>query len=374
MSIDNLAIIFGAAAYVALYWLMPAQLRWAASAAATTALLLAYSPLSLLALLVVTLATWQAGRRALRQPSAALAGVAFLIFAFVAYRLYSREHTLVLLGFAYYSLRLLHYLAEIYKQKLAPHTLTEFLHYSVFAPIVPLGPLERFGDLQRQLRRCRWNPALFSAGLERILIGATKVLIVGNSIQSGIVKQIVIDPRLGFSPAVIELADCLRYGIGLYFQFAGYSDVAIGLAALLGIQIGENFRAPFVKTNIGDFWNAWHITLSSWCRDYVYYPIVALLRWRAAGIVAAMLVLALWHEFSWRYVVWGAYHGLGIVAWRLWQGVRPSALVEGPSWLRISWRMVAWALTFAFVILSFAWTKEPNVQAGAAALKTIFGF
>lgn len=373
MSIDNVTLILGAACYVLLYWRLPARGRWTASVGATTTLLLAYSPLSLAVLLLAAATTWLAGQRAHQQSGAALAGIALLVATFVVYRLYSREQTLVLLGFAYYSLRLMHYLAEIYKQKLPAHTLTDFVHYAAFAPIVPLGPFERFGDFQRQLRRNRWNAEQFSAGLERILIGASKVLILGNFIQSGIVKQIAIDPRLGFSPATIEFADCLRYGLGLYFQFTGYSDVAIGLAALLGIKIGENFQAPFTKTNIGDFWNAWHISLSSWCRDYIYYPIVAVLRWHAVGIIAAMLALALWHEFSWRLVAWGLYHGGGIVAWRLWQRVRPQALVHGPSWLRLSWRAVAWALTFAFVMLSFVFSKEPSVQAGVAALKTILG-
>ena len=96
-------------------------------------------------------------------------------------------------------------------------------------------------------------------------------------------------------------------------QFAGYSDLAIGMGLLWGIRVMENFNHPFMATNMQDFWTRWHISLSGWCKDYVFQPILAFGRNRWLALVAAMLVLALWHEISWRYILWGVFHSLLIL-------------------------------------------------------------
>src|SRR5690606_22484260 len=98
----------------------------------------------------------------------------------------------------------------------------------------------------------------------------------------------------------------------LYFKFSGYSDIAIGVSRLLGFRVMENFHYPFIAQNIGDFWKRWHISLSSWCRDYAYMPVWSRLRNGALAALASMLILGLWHELSWRYLAWGLYHGAGI--------------------------------------------------------------
>jgi alginate O-acetyltransferase complex protein AlgI len=107
--------------------------------------------------------------------------------------------------------------------------------------------------------------------------------------------------------------EAVRGSFNLYFQFAGYSDIAIGFALLLGYRVMENFNSPFTKTNIAEFWRSWHISLTSWSRDYIYMSAVGLTRNPYFGTLASLTAIGIWHELSLRYVAWGLYHGLGII-------------------------------------------------------------
>ena len=147
----------------------------------------------------------------------------------------------------------------------------------------------------------------------------------------------------------------------LYFQFSGYTDVAIGFALLLGFRVMENFDNPFLKQNISEFWRSWHISLSSWVRDYVFFPIVSVVRNRALAVMVAMLVLGLWHEASFRFLLWGLYHGAGIVAWHLLQKAKSWAPVTLPTSLSWTVRVLSTLLTVNFVMLSFVFTKERDL-------------
>lgn len=374
MTLTSLPILAGIACFVATYWLLPRAWRPAASVAATAALLGAYSPWSLALLATQTAIVWAGLRLGTGRGWVHLLGAATIAGGFVVYRLAEADGSLpVQLGFAYYSLRLIHVLLDAYKGKLPPLSAVSLIHYAAFAPIVPLGPFERVQHFEREFLRHRWNASRFSYGLERILIGYTKFALLANLFTSGTWMGAVKGSSALAHSQLSAFLESMAYGLGLYFQFAGYSDVAIGVAALLGMRLGENFMSPFLQPNIGAFWNAWHISLSHWCRDYVYYPIVAALRVRAFGIVASMLVLALWHEFSWRYVAWGLYHGLGIVGWRLWERLRPNALVAGPAWLTRAWTACATAITFVFVSVGFTLTAAPDLRHAAARMLQILG-
>src|SRR5690606_36026035 len=118
-------------------------------------------------------------------------------------------------------------------------------------------------------------------------------------------QDLFVDPS-GLAPLWAWLFESLQYGLYLYLAFAGYSDIAIGLARVLGFEVVENFRWPFVQPNLGAFWRAWHMSLSDWCRRYIFLP--ALARWRrpVPALFVAMIALGLWHELSLRFIAWGA--------------------------------------------------------------------
>jgi len=159
------------------------------------------------------------------------------------------------------------------------------------------------------------------------------------------------------------------YGLNLYWQFSGYCDIAIGFAALLGVRVPENFHFPFAARSLPDFWRRWHISVSEWCRDFVFRPILSRTRQYLLASLGSMMVLGLWHELSPRYLAWGLFHGAGLVMVHLWNKHMPWA-----DDLRryAAWRVACWFLTLQFVILSFALTSTPNLTAAWSCVKTLF--
>lgn len=274
------------------------------------------------------------------------------------------------LGLSFYYFRLLHYTIEVYKGNLTKISLWDFLGFMFYMPVILIGPIIRFTDWQKEVKRRRWNPLLFSGGLERILYGLVKIVVLGNYLFSARLSLYIIEIQ-GNQPWLANYLDCLRYTGNSYMQFAGYSDIAIGISMLSGIRIMENFNYPFLAKNINDFWKRWHISLSQWCRDYIFMPIASYSRLAWLAILSSMLVLGLWHEFSARYILWALFHGLGIVIWQLFDKYVTIDLKGG--WKRI-YDAACVFLTFNFVIVSFIWVKEASFADSIEVFKILLGF
>jgi alginate O-acetyltransferase complex protein AlgI len=277
------------------------------------------------------------------------------------------------LGLSYYALRCIHYLVERYKVSLPPHDFVDFVSYLFFLPTLIAGPIHRFADFVRDQRRMRWDSEKFSVGLERILYGYVKITFLANYLVSNRLAHYVAD--LGDDRvSLAAYLTMLQQGLNGYLQFAGYSDIAIGCGLLLGYRVMENFRWPLLQKNISDFWKAWHISLSSWCREYVYMLVVSFTRRPALAVLATMLVIGLWHEASLRYVVWGAYNGLGIVVWQRFQSAK-ARLPEWPFLQAQGFRLTAHALavlvTFHFVMFGFVLVLQPTIAAAIDFYRTM---
>jgi alginate O-acetyltransferase complex protein AlgI len=280
------------------------------------------------------------------------------------------------LGLSYYALRCIHYIVERYKGNLPPHDFADFVSYLIFLPTLIAGPIHRFAEFQRDSRRMRWDSEKFSEGLERMLYGYVKITFIAN---------FLVYARLGLYIAHLPPEDAqlaayltmIQKGLNGYLLFSGYSDVAIGFALLLGYRVMENFRWPLLKPNISEFWKSWHISLSSWCRDYVYMLVVSFSRRPALGVIAAMLAIGLWHEISYRYILWGVYNGLGIIAWQQFQGLKrglpPIALLEH-RWARMALHGLSILLTFHFVMLGFVIVQQPTLADTHVFLRTLLGW
>jgi D-alanyl-lipoteichoic acid acyltransferase DltB (MBOAT superfamily) len=164
----------------------------------------------------------------------------------------------------------------------------------------------------------------------------------------------------------------VKSGLELYLQFSGYSDIAIGFAMLLGFRIMENFNFPFLAKNISDFWQRWHISLTSWCREYVYMGTVAVTRNPALGAVASMLVMGLWHECSLRYIAWGVFQGLGIAVWQKFQDVKPRLpTIQNPA-AKIVLRVLSTLLTVHWVLLGILLVTNGTLPQAFETLKILF--
>jgi len=368
-------LVGGMLATTAAYWSLPRVGRRPLLVLVALTLLGAVSPTGALAAGFLTVASFGLGRRS-RSGAGVILAVGLIVVFWLTFKLPASpvgggdaSRVLVPLGLTYGVARSIHYVVESYEGTLPPHGFWDYAAYMLFPPTIIAGPIHRFPEFARDLRRQRWDPERASAGSHRIVHGFAQIAILGNTLVSHELAQ-RIAPLRDPHPALYAYLDCVRYGLNLYFQFAGYSSVAVGFALVLGFRVMENFDAPLVRSNIAGFWQSWHISLSSWCRDYVYFPIAAWRRSHALAVLSGMAVLGIWHEPSGRYLAWGLLHGAALLVWR-WSSTRPSAGRFGRGRLRGLTRGLSTLLTVGFVMLSFALTKAPDLETGLGTLRTI---
>lgn len=223
------------------------------------------------------------------------------------------------LGISYMSFRLTHMVYEIRNGTAAWPTFWEFLSFAFFVPTFSIGPINPFSRFQQSLASSVPVTKAFQAVL-RILVGAAKYLVLANVVNQLSYRGLLLDrhPHSDIDLIVAVFA----FTLFLYFNFSGFCDMAIGISALLGISVMENFNDPFFARNIQEFWNRWHITLSTWIRDLMFTPLSKALIRRfgprsanhaiAFSIFAVFIVLGVWHGVGWNFVLFGMWHGIGL--------------------------------------------------------------
>ena len=254
---------------------------------------------------------------------------------------------------SFYIFQALSYVIDTYREELRPHTLIDFACYLSFFSHVISGPIVRAREFLPQLHE-RFDPRRIDASLafRLIVAGMVKKVVVADNLARWIVDPVFSNPR-GFSAAE-NLVATYSYAVQIYADFSGYTDIAIGLALLLGIRFPPNFDAPYRAVSLQDFWRRWHMTLSRWLRDYLYIPLGGNRRGETRTYVnlsLTMLLGGLWHGADLKFVLWGAIHGLGLAAERFWHSRRDALGFDaGPTvWSRIG----GWFLTFH--VVCFAW-------------------
>jgi alginate O-acetyltransferase complex protein AlgI len=205
----------------------------------------------------------------------------------------------------------MHVLIDWWMGRLQIPRLTEYLRYQLFIPTIMAGPIHRLDNFQRQLRRQQLTASNLFTGAERALFGLAQAVIVSSwalrRLRDHSEERIEAWPQF-FRWWVEGGIDWLQ----LYFSFAGLTSLALGLSLMMGLKLEENFNRPWASRNLIDFWTRWHMTLSHWCRDYVYYPITAVTRLPGIGLLLAMLAMGLWHDHSLYYVLWAVWQSIGI--------------------------------------------------------------
>lgn len=360
MSLLSLTVIGWLIVTVACAWLLPKRAQPSGIALCTAAFLGYFAPISLLILAATSLSIFFLLKRNRVHGAALLCAVGVISAIFIWFKLKAAAPVrmtgawyVMPLGFSYYSFRQIHYIFESYKRKLEDHSLSDYLCYLFFLPTIHVGPIHRFPEFLRDLRRRRWDVADLSAGLERILYGYAKIVIVSNYLVAKEFNLMIV-PYGPVHPYLYEYLRSLSRWMNLYFQFSGYSDIAIGFSLIMGFRIMENFNYPFLAVNILEYWQRWHLSLSSWCREYVYLPMASWTRRPGIAVLAAMMVIGLWHEFSTRYLFWGLYNGVAIILWHGFQKVKPRLPEWKNKWWKRSLRFASILLTANFVVTSFA--------------------
>jgi D-alanyl-lipoteichoic acid acyltransferase DltB (MBOAT superfamily) len=374
------------AATVALYWLVPARFRQAAVIAITASILVAVAPASALILSVFACGTFAMTRGdsiTVRQLWLSLALVVVTL-AYYKFRFFSAggragdviDSVVIPLGLSYYSFRCVHFILERYRGTIAQPSFGGYLGYLFFLPTLMVGPINRYQEYAAQATSVTWQWDDISKGMERLLFGYFKIAVLGNMILTGWFTQYIsgIPPEM---PLWTEYLDIVRDGLLLYILFSGYSDIAIGFALLLGIRIAENFNWPYFRRNIVDFWRSWHISLSSWSRDYIYFPVMGMTRNPYLAILASFLVIGIWHEISPRYIVWGLYHGVGILIWRQFQEFKRTRAMRvlGGSIPALVSDNLSRLLTLHFVFFGLVIVNRPNFhEVSATYQRFLFGW
>lgn len=218
------------------------------------------------------------------------------------------------LGISYYSFKHFHYLIECSRGRFEGRSLSEYFSYIFFFPMFIAGPIERFDRYTEQAEKAAFSWDNVSLGLERILMGMMKKFILADLIIYSLIPSTPFMKDFGLSLEWYQLwvVFFLRFLL-TYFDFSGYTDMIIGTGKFFGFDLMENFNFPVLRASIADFWRAWHISLSSWARDYVYFPLLIQLRNTTIPLMATMLTIGLWHSAHPLWIIWGLHHGSGLV-------------------------------------------------------------
>ena len=287
------------------------------------------------------------------------------------------------LGYSYISFRLLHTIRDRQSGRLPSVTLAEFFNYVIFFPSFTAGPIDRIERFVKELRTS--NPLSKTDWID----AATRLFV-------GLFKKFVIADLL----AVISLNDVLvsqvkstgwlwvflyAYAFRIYFDFSGYTDVAIGMGLLMGIRLPENFKAPYLKSNLTQFWNSWHMSLTQWYRAYFFNPVTRALRSREQNLpvwcillftqVSTMLLIGLWHGVTTGFALWGLWHGIGLFLQNRWSEFIRTRL---PNWtqtrgFQLAANVFGVLFTFNFVALGWLFFNLSSPAIAWLAMKKLFG-
>jgi D-alanyl-lipoteichoic acid acyltransferase DltB (MBOAT superfamily) len=265
------------------------------------------------------------------------------------------------LGISFFVFHAISLMMDAYRNKLKqPVHIEDALLYVAFFPQLIAGPILRASSFMPQLQVRRDPQAIrINRALLLIVSGLVKKMVVSNLLATRLVEPVFAAPQT-FGRADILLA-VYGYAAQIYCDFSGYTDMAIGCAMLLGYRFPRNFNAPYTAANPQDFWRRWHISLSSWLRDYLYFPLGGSRSgaWRTAlNLMITMVLGGLWHGASWTFVIWGALHGFYLVAHRLWSSVEwmPIRRLR----LTVAWRWIARLLLFHAVCLGWVFFRAPS--------------
>lgn len=271
------------------------------------------------------------------------------------------------LGISFFTFQQISYIIDVYKTRLHERSLLRYAFIVTFFPHLIAGPIVRYSEFRPQFPAFalgRVLPRNRSLGVFLILVGLVKKIVFADTLAPLADTYFSHSPEelRGQSAAPMLLAGAAFY-LQIYFDFSGYTDIAIGLARLFNIKFPKNFDYPYAATSVSEFWHRWHITLSRFLRDYLYIPLGgnrATPPRVAVNLMVTMLLGGLWHGAAWNFVVWGGMHGLALVAFRVWKtlGVRTPVLL-------------AWGVTQAFLVLTWIVFRAPSLSAALASIGSL---
>lgn len=268
------------------------------------------------------------------------------------------------IGISFYTFQAMSYLIDLYRGKIAlQKSWFRLALYISFFPQLIAGPIVQYSMVERQLSCRSAGRAQLEYGVKRFLYGLSKKVILSNAFAAKADEIFALSPDIISTP--VAWLGALYYTLQIYYDFSGYSDMAIGLGQMFGFTFPENFNYPYLARSITDFWRRWHISLSSWFRNYLYIPLGGNRKGMARTLCNLMIVFVitgLWHGANWQYVAWGVGYGILLIAERLFLG----------KWLQRAPGIIARSYTLLCVICAWVIFRAPGLRAGISWLMAMF--
>ena len=276
-------------------------------------------------------------------------------------------------GISFYTFQTLSYTLDIYFRKAQPwHSFLDYALYVTFFPQLVAGPIVRAVDFLPQcIEPKRVSGKQLGWGLALVLIGMFEKIVVADGLLAPIVERVYNVPET--ADFISAWCGTIAFAGQIFCDFAGYSTCAIGVAACLGFKLPRNFRFPYAAVGFSDFWRRWHISLSTWLRDYLYIPLGGNRKGLSrtfTNIMITMLLGGLWHGASWTFVVWGGLHGIYLIAERAIKMVLPDSAV----WRLKPVRLIMAILTFSLICITWVFFRSANFTQAFEMTRSMFGF
>lgn len=287
------------------------------------------------------------------------------ISSFLSIKLLPQPHIILPIGISFYTFQAMSYLIDVYYGRTQIQQRIDHLglYISLFPQLIA-GPIVRYHEIKDQLLKRVHSIDAFSVGIKRFTIGLGKKVLIANTFAL-IVDQIFATP-IGELDALTAWMGIILYSLQIYFDFSGYSDMALGLGRMFGFRIPENFNFPYISRSISEFWRRWHITLSNWFRDYLYIPIGGNRRGKARtyrNLIIVFIITGFWHGASWTFLIWGLFHGTFLLIEKIGFG----------KFLKKSWK--PFQHIYALLVVLFAWVffRSENLSYAFDYCKTMLG-
>ena len=277
---------------------------------------------------------------------------------------FALRHIALPIGISFFTFQGMSYVLDVYmgKTEAQKNPLNVALYIALFPQLIA-GPIVRYSDINEEIVSRKETLDDFALGVQRFAVGLAKKVILSNSLA------VLADQAYGTAPeklgAGLAWLGALAYTLQIYFDFSGYSDMAIGLGRMFGFHIRENFNYPYIATSTQDFWRRWHMSLSTWFRDYVYIPLGGNRKGNVyLHLFTVFFLTGLWHGASWNFVVWGVWHGLFLIIERLFRnkGRKPKVL-----------KAVGWLYTMLVVVIGWVFFRAPDLSSAVVYLGCMIG-
>ena len=305
----------------------------------------------------------------------------FLIdnFNFVFNSSFSLGAIILPLGISFFTFTQITYLVDTYLGKTKEYNLVHYGLFVTYFPHLIAGPIMHHSEMMPQFDKpqvYRLNYRDLATGLTIFVIGLFKKVIIADGVGANVVPLFDV-AQSGFAPGFLEAwCGALAYTFQLYFDFSGYSDMAIGMSLMFGIRLPLNFNSPYKAASIIDFWRRWHMTLARFLRDYIYIPLGGNRKGQARryfNLMATMLLGGLWHGAGWTFVLWGGLHGVYLMVNHAWRALKQQLgldLLPPTRW----GRTLSCLLTFIAVVAGWVIFRAPNMETAFAILRGMAGF